>query len=190
MVEGLPLEGEVRGKGTCWGLDDLASRLSKTTIRARTQVRALCLSRLDFISGTADTILLCARVYAHDCVRVLPFFLSQPYNSTSIIYLAMGAESSKCNKKHANAPATPGSDECSGASSSSEKNGGLCILPAGNLYDVNRSFVIPLGDALMPVPRPFPFICPGFRETMLLPLRSCGLTQFDSHFCDTALSHL
>jgi hypothetical protein len=51
VVEGFPLEGEVRGKGTCWGLNDLASRLSKTTVRAETQVHVLSLSRLDFIAG-------------------------------------------------------------------------------------------------------------------------------------------
>lgn len=51
VVEGFPLEGEVRGKGTCWGLNDLASRLSKVTVRAQTRVHVMSLSRLDFIAG-------------------------------------------------------------------------------------------------------------------------------------------
>lgn len=81
VVEGWPLEGELRGKGTCWGLNDLVSRLSKITVRAQTHVHVLSLSRLDFISGKEDAMFVFVGL---SCERMHLFWiLSWPYCSVS-----------------------------------------------------------------------------------------------------------
>jgi hypothetical protein len=80
VVEGWPLEGELRGKGTCWGLNDLVSRLSQITVRAQTHVHVLSLSRLDFISGKADAMFVFVGL---SCERIHLFLiLSWPYCSS------------------------------------------------------------------------------------------------------------